>query len=186
MQFDTHNKLSPSSVKLHWLVAIMMIALLSTGLIMEKLEWYAMYPWHKSFGVLIMVFVIWRVVWRIKNGWPSHAGDYTQIEKTLAKIVHWLLIIGTVMMPISGFMMSAMGGHGVALFGLELVARNPDPSNPAEVIVLNGSLAQAGHVMHGLGGNILIVAVVLHIVGALKHHIMDKDGTLRRMLGAEI
>ena len=82
--------------------------------------------------------------------------------------------------------MSAMGGHGVALFGIELVARNPDPINPKEVIALNAGIAKFAHTFHGLGGNILIAGVVLHIVGAFKHHIMDKDGTLRRILGAEV
>lgn len=186
MKLDTHAKLSPITISLHWIVAIMMITLLSTGIIMEEFKLFALYPWHKSFGVLIILFVVLRVAWRIKNGWPTHAGDYTQIEKLLAKIVHWLLIIGTVLMPFSGFMMSAMGGHGVYFFGLELVPHNPDPSEPNKVIPLNASLAQIAHTMHGLGGNILIAAVVLHVVGALKHHMIDKDGTLRRMFGASI
>jgi len=89
-------------------------------------------------------------------------------------------------MPISGFMMSALGGHGVDFFGMELVARNPNPMNPQEVIALNGSLAQIGHTLHYLAGYTLIAAVVLHVIGALKHHVIDKDGTLRRMLGAEV
>ncbi|OAD20956.1 cytochrome b561, partial [Candidatus Thiomargarita nelsonii] len=96
------------------------------------------------------------------------------------------LIIGTVLIPISGFMMSAMGGHGVDLFGLELVAHNANPMNPPEVIPLNASLAQIGHTLHYWAGYILIAAVVLHVIGAFKHHIIDKDGTLQRMLGAEV
>ncbi len=183
---DTARKLSPTTVTLHWIVAIMMIGLLGVGIYMEENEAFALYPWHKSFGVLIGVFVVLRVVWRIKNGWPPAAGDYTIWEKLLSKIVHYLLIIGTVLMPISGFMMSAMGGHGVAFFGIELFAPNPDPANPQEALPVNATLAQVGHVVHGLGGNILIGAIALHVIGALKHHIIDRDGTLRRMLGATV
>lgn len=79
-----------------------------------------------------------------------------------------------------------MGGHGVALFGIELIVPNPDPANLQEVVPLNARLAQFGHVLHQWGGYLLIGAVILHMIGALKHHLMDRDGTLRRMLGAEV
>lgn len=186
MKLDTQAKLSLYTVTLHWVVGIMMIGLLGTGLYMEQNEVFALYPWHKSFGVLIALFVVLRVAWRVRNRWPSPVSDYTRVEKLLSKTVHWLLLIGTVLMPISGFMMSAMGGHGVDFFGLELVARNPDPTNPQEVVALNGNLAQIGHTVHFLAGYALIAGVVLHVIGALKHHVMDQDGTLRRMLGAEV
>ncbi len=180
---DTYHKLSKQTIFLHWIVAFFMIALLGTGLYMEQTETYALYDWHKSFGVLIVAFVLWRIYWRIKNGWLPPVRQYAAWESTLAKIVKWLLIIGTIMMPISGMMMSGLGGHGIPFFGLELLARNPNPDDPSKVIPLNESLAYAGHVMHGLGGNIIIGALALHIAGALKHHIIDKDDTLNRMKG---
>lgn len=164
----------------------MMIGLLTTGIYMEENETFALYPWHKSFGVLIATFVVLRVLWRIKNSWPSHVSDYSSIEKLLSKVVHYLLIIGTVLMPISGFTMSAMGGHGVDFYGMELFSRNPDPTDPKEVIALNGTLAGTAHSLHKFAGIAILVAVILHVIGALKHHIIDKDGTLRRMLGAEV
>lgn len=186
MKLDTHSKLSPNTLILHWVVAVIMITLLATGIYMEENEFYPLYPWHKSFGVLITLFVALRVFWRIKNGWLSPVGDYSNIEKLLSKAVHYILIIGTVLMPISGFLMSAMGGHGVDFFGVELVARNPDPANPKEVIALNGSLAGTAHSMHKFAGILILFSVVLHVFGALKHHIIDKDGTLRRIFGSEI
>ncbi|MFD2112696.1 cytochrome b [Thiorhodococcus fuscus] len=186
MKLDMPTRLSPNTLALHWIVAIMMIGLLATGLYMAQTSTFGLYPWHKSFGVLIALFVVLRVAWRIRNGWPKPVGDYTSVEKLLAKLVHWLLIIGTVLMPVSGFMMSAMSGHGVPFFGFELFAHNPDPTNPQEVVALNATLAEAGHVLHRWGGYLLIGAVVLHVVGALKHHFVDRDGTLRRMLGTEV
>lgn len=186
MKLDTHSKLSTNTLTLHWVVGIMMIVLLVTGIYMEENEIFTLYPWHKSFGVLIAAFVVLRVIWRIKNGWLSPVRDYASIEKLLSKIVHYVLIIGTVLMPISGFIMSAMGGHGVDFFGMELIARNPDPADPNEVVALNGTLAGIGHNMHKFAGMAILVGVILHVVGALKHHFIDKDGTLRRMLGAEV
>ena len=186
MRLDSPTRLSPNTLALHWIVAVMMIGLLATGLYMAQTSAFGLYPWHKSFGVLIAVFVVLRVAWRLRNGWPKHVGDYTSIEKLLSKLVRWLLIIGTVLMPISGFMMASMGGHGVSFFGIELVAPNPNPANPQEVVAVNATLARVGHALHGWGGYLLIGAVVLHVDGALKHHLVDRDGTLRRMLGAEV
>ncbi|WP_319380540.1 cytochrome b [Thiomicrorhabdus sp.] len=180
---DSTTRLSSSTIALHWIVAIGMIALLSSGIYMHEAENYAVYPWHKSFGVLLTIFVLWRIYLRIKNGWPTPVRQYRPVEIGLSKIVHWLLIIGTLLMPVSGMMMSGLGGHGIPLFGLELLARNPSPDNPQEVIAYSESLAFAGKVAHGLGGNILIAAIALHLLGALKHHFVDKDATLLRMLG---
>jgi cytochrome b561 len=174
------------TIGLHWIVAVMMLVLLATGIYMEQTATHALYPWHKSFGVLIVLFVVLRIFWRWQQGWPPPVRDYSAWEKRLSSIVHYLLIIGTVIMPMSGVMMSALGGHGVALFGLELVARNPDPVNPQEVIPLNAAVAGIAHTVHEIAGYILVAGIWLHIIGALKHHILDKDGTLRRMLGKAV
>ncbi|WP_339137081.1 MAG: cytochrome b [Candidatus Electrothrix sp. GW3-4] len=186
MQLDTQSKLGSNTLALHWIVGIMMIMLLAVGVFMEETKAYALYPWHKAFGVLIIFPVILRVVWRIKSGWPPPVREYKKSEKILSKFVHYLLLIGTVILPISGFMMSAMGGHGVEVFGLELVPRNPDPANPMEVVPLNGAVAGIAHELHALAGTSIIIGVILHTVGVLKHHILDKDGTLLRMLGAKV
>lgn len=186
MPRDTYQKLSITTVALHWIVAAFMIGLLASGIYMEENEAYGLYDWHKSFGVLLVVFALWRIVWRLMNGWPKFAGNYSAATRFAAHAVHWLLILGTVLMPISGFLMSGLGGHGIPFFGMELMASNPDPANPGKVIALNGDLAKLGHTMHGLGGNLILAALALHIVGALKHHIIDKDGTLLRMKGKEI
>ena len=186
MQIDTESKLGGNTLILHWAVGIIMIILLATGVFMKETEAYALYPWHKSFGVLIILPVILRILWRIKTGWPPPVREYKEIEKKLSKFIHYLLLTGTVLLPISGFMMSAMGGHGVKLFGLELVARNPDPLNPQEVIALNGSIAGIAHELHEIAGYIVIIAVILHIAGVLKHHILDRDGTLLRMLWVKV
>lgn len=186
MQIDTESKLSSNTLILHWTVGIIMVILLATGVFMKEAEAYALYPWHKAFGVLIILPVILRVLWRLKSGWPPPVREYKKLEKKLSKFIHYILLIGTVILPISGFMMSAMGGHGVDLFGLELVSRNPNPLNPAEVIPLNESIAGIAHELHSIAGYIIIIGVILHTIGVLKHHILDKDGTLLRMLGVKV
>lgn len=186
MSADTRTRLSPVTIALHWIVGILMIGLIAVGVYMEENEALELYRWHKSFGVLILLFVIARIAWRAKNGWPPHVGEYSKAEKTLAKVVHWLLIIGTLLMPISGMLMSGMAGHGIPLFALQLMAMNPDPTDPQQMLPINESLAGLGHTLHGAGGKILIAAILLHVAGAIKHEAIDKDGTLRRMFGATL
>jgi cytochrome b561 len=183
---DTKHKLSSLTIALHWIIGITIIVMLALGKYMESFEAYALYDIHKSIGMIIIAFVLVRVFWRILNGWPEPASNYSSIERLTAKVVHWILIIGTVALPVSGVLMSGSGGHGLAIFGWELLAENIDPNNLEEVIPLNKTLAGLGHEIHEIVGNIMIIAIVLHLLGALKHHIIDKDGTLRRMLGKSL
>lgn len=186
MKKDTQNTLSPVTITLHWIVGLTMMSLIAVGIYMTENDAYSLYPIHKAVGFLIFFVIALRVLWRIKNGWPTPVREYAVVEHKLAKLVHWTLIIGTVLMPISGFLMSSLGGYGVDVFGWELVAKNPNPVNPQEMLPHNAAIAGFAHQIHHWVGELLIVAIVLHIVGALKHHIFDKDGTLRRMLGASV
>lgn len=88
MNIDTPNKFSPITVILHWIVALTIIALLAIGVFMVETEAYYLYDWHKSFGFLIFFIVLCRVVWRLKNGWPTPVGQYSNIEQSLAKVAH--------------------------------------------------------------------------------------------------
>ena len=77
-------------------------------------------------------------------------------------------------MPISGLMMSIGGGHSIGVFGLDIF------TSSGEKIEF---LSQAGHIGHGLGAKVLMFFILLHIAGAIKHQLIDKDGTISRMLG---
>jgi len=184
---DTHNKLSPVSISLHWIVGLSMIGMLGVGLYMKYGGEYSLYPIHKSIGVLLFSVILARVIWRIYNGWPSHASsNHKAWEIKLSQMVHYVLLIATILIPVTGFVMSAMGGHGVSVFGFELVGKNYDPDVPNMVVPINASAAKAGSMLHGWISYLVIFALFLHISGALKHHIIDKDGTLKRMLGKRI
>ena len=178
---DETTKLSAMTVGLHWLLAIAMIAMLAFGLVLEDMERgaakSALMWWHKGFGVTILVFAAWRLGWRMMNGLPTLPGRGTSgWQESAAVAVHWFLLLGTLLMPISGMMLSLGGGHPIDVFGLFTIG-------PWQK---NDGLHEVGEAIHGLGGKLLILAVVLHVAGALKHHIVDRDGTLRRMLGASV
>lgn len=177
---DTPQKLSHTTIALHWIVGLGMIGLIGVGLYMSKNEAFHLYPIHKSMGAILFIFILWRIIWRLMNGFPKPVGHYSTIERYLSKIVHWVLIIGTLMYPVSGMIMSVMGGRGAAIFGLQLIPPNLIDGKP---FPLNESLAGMGAQIHQTITPIMIIAIVLHIVGAYKHHLVDKDNTLRRMLG---
>ncbi len=171
--------LSGTTKLLHIIIALGMITLLAVGIIMSEFEIFALYDLHKSFGAIIFVLALARVIWRVKKGWPSAVGQMSQVQHMIAKAIHWILIISTVLYPLSGLMMSIGGGHGLAIFGFEIVAETLDAAG--ETVAVNASVGGLGHDIHGLITYFVIAAIVLHIVGALKHHFVDKDETITRM-----
>ena len=186
MMKDTRQQFSKITISLHWSMALLMIALLAVGIYMTENKDYSLYGLHKSFGVIVLVLALGRVYWRMKNGWPLAAGNYKAWEHKLAHAVHWVLILGTLIMPVSGVIMSSMGGHNIPLFGIDLIPANHDPANPQDVLPRNAELGEMAEEVHEIVGYLLIACIVLHIAGALKHHIVDKDGTLMRMKGKRI
>ena len=109
---DTKDKLSKVSLVLHWVVGVLMIYMILSGLTMESLEVRWFFDSHTSLGVLIVVVVIPRIIWRYYNGWPEAMGSYSKLEKIAGKVVHWTLLLCTILMPASGMLLAVAGGHG--------------------------------------------------------------------------
>lgn len=176
------SKVSVTTLVLHWLVALVVIGMLSIGFYMSK-ETAFLYPIHKSIGVLALFLIGFRFIWRMIEGWLEPVSEYPAHEKLLATITHWFLLLATLLMPVSGVIMSIAGGHGLQVFGLELVAANVSPVDPSKVLPINEFWGGLAHETHEYLPYLLIAAIVLHTVGAFKHHVIDKDSTLKRMLG---
>lgn len=177
------QSLSTVTRMLHAIIALGMISLLAIGIYMEEFEVFALYDWHKSFGVLVLMFAVVRVFWRIRKGWPSTLGQPAKLQLFIAKAIHWILISATIIYPVSGLMMSIGGGHDLAFFGIELVAGNQNAAG--ETVAVNETLAGLGHRLHGTLTFFVIGAIVLHVIGALKHHFIDKDATITRMFSSK-
>jgi len=173
-------ELSTTTKCMHLLIAITIICLICVGIYMSNTETFALYPIHKSIGIIVFVLALIRIINRIKEGWPEPIGNAPKIQLLLAKMTHWGLIIMSVVYPMSGMMMSGAGGHGIYVFGLELVAANYDEIS-GKAIALSEPLASFGHTLHSTLVPVLITLIVLHILGALKHHFIDKDQTITRM-----
>ena len=163
----------------HWLIALAIIGMLIFGFLLDDFKEYS--GLHKSIGAIIFVVATCRILWRIKEGWPTPVNmGVPQWNLTLAKVTHWILILLTVLLPLSGMCMSVAAGRGLNVFGAEIFASN---IVDGKAVALNPSLAGFAHDMHETLPVVLIIMLVLHIVGALYHHVVLKDRTLSRMMG---
>ena len=163
------------AIILHWVMAILLIALLILGLYMvalpislEKLKFYG---WHKEYGILALMLVMVRIVWRLANISPRLS--LPLLEKLAARAVHWAFYGFMFAMPITGWLITSAAGLPVSFFGLFVL---PDLVSPNEDLM---KLLQEIHKWLGYG---LIATIILHASAALKHHFINKDDILRRMI----
>lgn len=163
---------------IHWITALIVLGLLSVGFFMTSMEFSPLklniYMLHKSFGITILLLVIVRIGWRLFVKSPKPLDTHAKWEKILSKLTHFLLYYGLIAMPMSGWAMSNAGEYPVNFFGLfELPTITPKDEQTYKFL----------KEVHETGAFALIAAIGLHFLGAAKHHIIDKDETLRRMGG---
>ena len=174
---NTAERFGVVAKSFHWLVAAIVICVIGVGLYMSDLDpsplKFSLSFWHKSFGVTILALMVLRLVWRFANTQPAALENHKRWEKLLARAIHGGLYICLFAMPLSGWAMSSAKGFGVSVFGWFTL---PD------IVGENKELGEVLNEAHEIIADILIICIVLHFGGALKHHIVDKDSTLRRML----
>ena len=161
-------------------MALLIIGLYILGDYMVELDyydpWYQSAPfWHKSFGLLVLLLFILRIGLRLLLKSPE-VDDVYGANKIVASAVHVALYGLVLVICISGFMISSADGRDVSFFGFF------DVVSPGALIDNQEDLAGLWHERAGLG--ILFVAG-LHALAALKHHFIDHDRVLKRMLGLD-
>ena len=167
----------------HWLTALLVLTLIPTGwyahqLPYETSEQLAQKAWlfslHKTLGVSVFFVALLRILWAISQPKPALLHPEKKLESFAAELVHWLLYAALVIVPLSGWI-----GHAAASgfapiwwpFGQGL------PLVPKSVLV-----EKSASMVHIVATKVIIICVLAHIAGALKHAIIDKDATLARML----
>ena len=165
------------SKALHWLIVLLIInqwviAARADSLPLGAAKLQAI-GWHKSFGMTILALTIIRLVWRWMNPVPSLDGVTKSWERMLAGFSHLLLYGLIFAMPISGWLMSSARNFPVSWFGL---FQFPD------LVSADNTLYRFMQDLHGALFAALVCVALLHIAGALKHHFIDKNDVLRRML----
>lgn len=167
------------AVVLHWLVAGVVAGLFALGLWMVELSYYD--PWyrrapaiHKGAGVLLFGVLLARLVWRLVNPRPRPVSALSLLERSVSAAVHGLLYLLLFAVMIAGYLISTADGRGIEVFGLFKV--------PAVIAGLPGQADLAGDA-HLVLAVALVALSGVHALAALKHHFIDHDRTLLRMLG---
>ncbi|MBN8429318.1 cytochrome b/b6 domain-containing protein [Microbulbifer salipaludis] len=163
---------------LHWVMAALVIFLISLGYYMTTYQQFSLYHLHKSLAVLVIPLLMIRVFLRIRDPWRSGAAALPR----WVSAYHWLLLVGLLLMLVSGAAYSGFGGYGIGFFGIELVSASKDALQ--QYTAYSATLSTFGQQVHVAAGYALSALLGLHVVAALKHHFVDRDNTLRHMLWA--
>ncbi|AJQ96370.1 cytochrome b [Gynuella sunshinyii] len=175
--------LSKPTIIFHWLIALAFILMIPLGFYMRATYNLELYYYHKSIGVIVFGLALARIVWRIREGWPAVDDSHPRYELILARITHWILILATIGMPLSGMMYSGAGGFSLHVFEWVIIPPNPSPDDPDKMVPYNDFIYRLGVFGHTKLVYVVLAALILHVIGSLKHHWLDKDATLKRMLG---
>ena len=169
------------TITLHWLQATGIIFMFGLGLYMVELTYYdAWYKGsldlHKSLGICLMLVWVAMVVWRNLNPRPRPEPAPAH-ELLAAKAMHWVLYLVIAALLITGYLISTADGRSIEVFELFSVPALPAFVENQETVVGD---------IHEILAWTLAACVAVHFLAALKHHFLDRDKTLRRMLRPQI
>jgi cytochrome b561 len=167
---------------MHWVMALILFGLLAIGLTLWGLGYEGtvgmfgeetagmFYKYHKTFGILVFLLVILRIVMR--RAWPAPAYDppLGGLERTVSGGIHLLLYLLMIGLPIGGWVATAMSGYPIQFFDWTLPGLVPENKELGEQIFL----------LHGIGGLAMLLLILIHMAAGLKHWKL-KDGIMRRI-----
>ncbi|WP_449428903.1 cytochrome b [Rhodanobacter umsongensis] len=175
MKSDANTFTLPARV-LHWLMAIMILAMLFIGVgmvasVSERHEWLLRI--HKPLGIAILILAVVRLAVRLRHPPPALPADLPAVQKLAAHASHWLLYILMLAMPLIGWAMLSAGGYPVMLSDS---LRLPPifPTSPVAFAVLRH--------MHGWFAMLLFLTFLAHMGAALYHGLIRRDGVLSSII----
>ncbi len=167
-----------TAMLLHWLVAVLIIATFFLGLSMVAIPGFSptklkYFSWHKWMGVTVLFLAVLRVLWRVTHKPPPALASIPDWQHKIAEGMHHLLYLLIFAVPLSGYLYSYAAGVPVVYLGLWQMPAPfaPDPELKATLKTVHYVLTMS-----------MAAAVVAHALAALKHHFIDRDVTLKRML----
>jgi cytochrome b561 len=176
-EFEAMAQYTGTAKALHWLMALLIIGLFALGQYMSDLSMsprkLLLYSWHKWVGVTVFFLLLVRIGWRVTHQPPALPEQMSKLQRLASHIGHALLYLLMLAIPISGWLMSSAKGYQTVWFGML-----PIPDMLGKDKQLGDALAE----LHGALNGLLMLIVVVHVLAALKHHFIDRDHVLRRML----
>jgi cytochrome b561 len=179
------SRYSLVAILLHWLIALGVLALIVIGLVMTQLQIpqmleFKLFQLHKSIGITVLLLAVVRLLWRFTHRPPPLPARTPPLEKGAAHGLHWLLYVFMFAMPLTGWAVVSASPFNLptVLYGLV-----PWPDLPLLPNLANK--AAVGRVLgwvHAYGAWTLIGLLAVHIAAVLRHHLLQREPILRRML----
>ncbi|ALD91516.1 putative cytochrome b561 [Cupriavidus gilardii CR3] len=178
MRSNTPARYSATAIGLHWIVALLIFAAFGLGLYMTDIPGFTptklkLYSWHKWLGVTVFALAVLRVLWRLTHAAPAPVAGMPAWQAAAAKAAHGLLYLLILAVPVTGYLYSQAAGVPVVYLGVWPLPQLIEP---------NDALKETLKFAHIWLNYLMAAIVVLHAAAALKHHWLDRDGTLGRML----
>ena len=171
---ETYNR---GAIALHWITAALILANLLLGLSMvalpispRKLHWYL---FHKSIGITVFLLTSLRLAWRAMRPHPAPVASMASWQRRSAAASHALLYLLLFAIPLSGWLYSSSTGVQVVYAGLV-----PLP----DLVARDRALADMLRLVHVSLNALLFFVICVHVAAAVKHHLIDRDAALARML----
>lgn len=166
-----------TAIVLHWLMAVMILVTLPMGMFMHELDLspfkLRLYAWHKWIGVTVFGLALLRLLWRATHAVPPSPAGMPAWQRRIAQGLHGLLYLLLILIPLSGWLMSSAKGFQTVYLGVWPI---PDLLGKSE------GLGEVLVEVHEALNNSLLFLLLIHVAAALKHHYLDRDDVLRRML----
>ena len=176
------------AIALHWLIAMAILLQVASGLWMEdaikdpatKAFAYDVFQWHKALGLSVLVLSLFRLIWRLIHRPPELPDSMKKSEKWLAHIGHWMLYALMIAIPLTGWVVVSTSVYGLPtmFFGLFEWPHLPWISELSNKNQWHDFAEGA----HGLMAYAMMGLLGGHIIAALKHHFINRDEVLTRMV----
>lgn len=171
------TRYTATAIALHWLAASLVFTAFPLGVYVHELGLsplkLKLVSYHKWLGVTIFLLTVARLAWRATHTPPPLPETIPHWQRRAAHGLHFLLYVLLLAIPVSGWLMSSAKGVPVVYLGL---VQLPDPVGKDKML---GDLLAEIHEILNFG---LLALAGMHVAAALKHHFVDRDSTLRRML----
>lgn len=174
----TKSAYTLTSRSFHWLMAILIIGMLPLGWFMTFIEddpgseWYFMV--HKSIGITVLALALLRLLWRFFHTPVPLPKLLPRWQALAAKTSHWLLYGTMLAMPLAGLTGALFSKDGISFFGFQL----------PKIVASNHDLSELFFSAHSAIAWAFVALITLHVLAALRHLLVNKDGVFQRMWNA--
>lgn len=192
---NTRQSYGSLSKAFHWATVLLIFTVIPLGIIANGLaqevrapgfsgdqavvaRTVLLFSLHKTIGVSIFFLALLRILWALRQPKPELLNGDKPLEATLAEMVHWLLYGSLILVPLTGWI------HHAATSGFAPIWWPFGQNLP--FVPKDETLAHLMGGLHVIFERVLVLAIFLHVAGAVKHHVIDRDATLRRMLPGRI